>query len=202
MPAAKMRDSRAACRPLAPLRSAHACPPSPSTASTATPSSPTPARVRARASATSWRSSRSARATRAATSGWRRSPTRRPGPAADKPAFWVDGNIHATEVAASAANALFPAHAGHAIRQGRRHHARARHARVLPLPAHQSRRRRMGARRPAEVDPLEHAAVSVRRGGDRGADRRGHRRRRPHPADAHRRSERRVEGASGASRGS
>ena len=25
------------------------------------------------------------------------------GPAADKPAFWVDGNIHATEVAASAA---------------------------------------------------------------------------------------------------
>jgi len=26
------------------------------------------------------------------------------GPAADKPAFWVDGNIHATEVAASAAN--------------------------------------------------------------------------------------------------
>ncbi len=29
---------------------------------------------------------------------------RKTGPAADKPAFWVDGNIHATEVAASAAN--------------------------------------------------------------------------------------------------
>lgn len=29
------------------------------------------------------------------------------GPAADKPAFWVDGNIHATEVAASAANIYF-----------------------------------------------------------------------------------------------
>ncbi len=29
------------------------------------------------------------------------------GPAADKPAFWVDGNIHATEVAASAANLHF-----------------------------------------------------------------------------------------------
>ncbi len=29
------------------------------------------------------------------------------GPAADKPAFWVDGNIHATEVAASAANLYF-----------------------------------------------------------------------------------------------
>jgi murein tripeptide amidase MpaA len=29
------------------------------------------------------------------------------GPAADKPAYWVDGNIHATEVAASAANVYF-----------------------------------------------------------------------------------------------
>ena len=29
------------------------------------------------------------------------------GPAADKPAFWVDGNIHSTEVAASAANLHF-----------------------------------------------------------------------------------------------
>ena len=29
------------------------------------------------------------------------------GPAAEKPAFWVDGNIHATEVAASAANLYF-----------------------------------------------------------------------------------------------
>src|SRR5436190_15375166 len=32
------------------------------------------------------------------------------GPAADKPAFWVDGNIHATEVAASAANLYFLHH--------------------------------------------------------------------------------------------
>ncbi len=29
------------------------------------------------------------------------------GPAAEKPAFWVDGNIHATEVAASAATLYF-----------------------------------------------------------------------------------------------
>ena len=29
------------------------------------------------------------------------------GPAAEKPAFWVDGNIHSTEVAASAANLYF-----------------------------------------------------------------------------------------------
>ena len=29
------------------------------------------------------------------------------GPAQDKPGFWIDGNIHATEVAASAANLYF-----------------------------------------------------------------------------------------------
>src|SRR5262245_1805196 len=29
------------------------------------------------------------------------------GPAAEKPAFWVDGNIHSTEVAASAATLYF-----------------------------------------------------------------------------------------------
>ena len=50
----------------------------------------------------------------------------------------------------------------------------------------------MGARRQAEVDPLEHAAVSVRRGRDRRPHRRGRRRRRAHPADAHRRSQRRC----------
>ena len=83
---------------------------------------------------------------------------------------------------------LLPAHAGHAIRQRRGRDARARHARVLRLSAHQSGRRRMGARRQAEVDPLQHAALSVRRRGHRGPDRRGHRRRRPHPADAHRRT--------------
>ena len=44
--------------------------------------------------------------------------------------------------------------------------------------------------------------VSVRRGGDRGAHRRGHRRRRPHPADAHPRSQRALEGPSASSRGS
>ena len=122
------------------------------------------------------------------------------GPAREKPAFWVDGNIHSTEVAASAAALYFLQHARHAIRPRRRRHACARHARVLRLPAHQSRRRRMGARRPAEMGALEHAAVSVRRGGDRRARRRGHRRRRPHPADAHRGSERPVEGASAGSR--
>ena len=78
----------------------------------------------------------------------------------------------------------------------------ARHARLLRLPAHQSRRRRMGARRQAEVHPLLHAPLSLRRGAARRAHRRGCRRRRAHPADAHSRSERRLEGASRTSRGS
>ena len=120
----------------------------------------------------------------------------RPAPRAEKPAFWVDGNIHSTEVAASVAAPLFPAHARHGVRQGCGRHPRARYARVLHLPADQPRRRRMGARRQAEVGPVEHAPVSVRRGRDRGADRRGHRRRRPHPADAHPRPQRALEGPS------
>ena len=76
------------------------------------------------------------------------------GPAADKPAFWVDGNIHATEVAASTANLLLPRPRAARIRSRRRDHARARHAGVLRLSANQSRRRRMGARRQAEVGAL------------------------------------------------
>ena len=93
-------------------------------------------------------------------------------------------------------HASFPERTRHRLRHGCRGDARARHARVLRLPAHQSRRRRMGARGQAEMGALEHARLSVRRGRHRRAVRRGHRRRRPHPADAHRRSERAVEGAS------
>ena len=89
------------------------------------------------------------------------------GPAADKPAFWVDGNIHATEVAASAANLYFLHTLVTQYGDRSRRHPRARHACVLPLPADQSRRRGMGARRPPEVDPVEHAALSARRGGHR-----------------------------------
>ena len=109
-------------------------------------------------------SSRSARATRAATSGCVTVTNAQTGPADEKPAFWVDGNIHATEVAASAADLYFLHTLVTQYGKRPRRHARARHARVLRLPAHQSRRRRMGARRQAEVDPLEHAAVSARRG--------------------------------------
>ena len=91
---------------------------------------------------------------------------------------------------------VFPAYAGHAIRPGPGHDARARHARLLHLPADQPGRRRMGACRQAEIHPLQHAAVPARRGRHRGPDRRGHRRRRPHPADARARCQRSVEGAS------
>ena len=53
------------------------------------------------------RSSRSAKATRDATS-WSLTVTNTAtGPAHEKPAFWVDGNIHSTEVAASAAALYF-----------------------------------------------------------------------------------------------
>ncbi|MCK7491104.1 MAG: hypothetical protein MZW92_04585 [Comamonadaceae bacterium] len=47
--------------------------------------------------------SRSARATRAATSGWSTLTNTATGADADKPAFWVDGNIHAAELTASTA---------------------------------------------------------------------------------------------------
>ena len=92
---------------------------------------------------------------------------------------------------------VLPRHAGARPRHRSGNHPRARHAGVLRLPADESRRRRMGAGRPAEVGPLEHAAVPVRRGRDRGPDRRGHRRRRPDPADAPAGRERPVEGAPG-----
>ena len=89
--------------------------------------------------------------------------------------------------------ALLPARARHQLRQRRRDHAAARHARGLPLPAPQPRRRRARARRPAAPHPLVDAALSVRRGAGRRPDRRGHRRRRPHPVHAHRRSARHLE---------
>ena len=88
----------------------------------------------------------------------------------EKPAFWVDGNIHSTEVAASAACIYFLQLPARQVRPGPGGNARAGHAHLLPLPAHQSRWRRMGARRQAEVRPLQHAHLSLRRGRHRGPD--------------------------------
>jgi hypothetical protein len=81
----------------------------------------------------------------------------RTGPAAEKPAFWVDGNIHSTEVAASVAALYFLQTLVTQVREGSRRHPRARHRGVLRMSALQPGRRRMGARRQAEVGSLEHA---------------------------------------------
>ena len=104
---------------------------------------------------------RSARATRAATSGSRPSPTSPPARAADKPAFWADGNIHAAELTALDRGAVLPARS--CVTQygsDARHHAPARHPRDLPVPAPQPRRRRARAGRPAAPHPLVDAAAT------------------------------------------
>ena len=68
-----------------------------------------------------------------------------------------------------------------------------RHARVLRLSAPQPGRRGMGARRCAEAHSLEHTALPLRRGTDRGTAPRGRRRRRTRAHDARARRERPVE---------
>ena len=97
----------------------------------------------------------SARATRAATSGWLTLTNTATGADTDKPAFWVDGNIHAAELTASTA-CLYWLHQlvsrlRHATPPG---HAAAGHARGLHRAAPEPRRRRAGAGRPAAPHPL------------------------------------------------
>ena len=129
-----------------------------------------PARASRASTRSSSPSSRSARATRAATSGCVTVTNARDRPGARK-ARVLGRRQHPFDRGRGVGRrAVFPAHARHGLRQRCRRHARARHARVLRLPAHQSRRRRMGARRQAEMGALEHAPLSVRRGGHRGAD--------------------------------
>ena len=83
------------------------CPPSPSTASTATPNSPRSC-TRSRASIRTSCAIESIGKSHEGRDIWVLTVTNAAtGPAAEKPAFWVDGNIHATEVAASAANLYF-----------------------------------------------------------------------------------------------
>jgi hypothetical protein len=65
------------------------------------------------------------------------------------------------------------------------------------VPAAQSRRRRAGAGRPATPHPLVHPAPSVRGRAGRRPDRRGRRRRRPHPVHAHAGPARRVQAVPG-----
>ncbi len=119
------------------------------------------------------------------------------GPAADKPAFWVDGNIHATEVAASARTCTS------CTRWSRGTARDADVTRALDTRAfYVCPRINPDGAEWALADQPKWIRSSTRpyphgRRGRRGPDGRGRRRRRPHPADAHRRSQRRVEGASG-----
>ena len=107
-----------------------------------------------------------------------------------KPAHWVDASIHAVELTGDRRRlpaAAAPRRRLHGGRPGR-HRGRA-DPDVLRRAAGQPRRRRVGARRPAALPALEHAAVAVgRRPPLAGRARRGRRRRRPGPADAHPRS--------------
>ena len=105
-----------------------------------------------------FRSRASARATKAATSGSSPPPRPRRQP---RPTSPRSGST-ATSMRPSSPRPPRAVHYLHTleerIRQGRRHDAPARHACALHLPAHQSRRRRMGSRRQAEVHPLFDAA--------------------------------------------
>ena len=103
-------------------------------------------------------------ATRVATCGWSPSPTRATGAHDTKPAHWVDASIHAVELTGDGRRLLPAAPPRRRARRRRPDGPRgARHAHVLRRAAGQPRRRRVGARRPAPVPPVEHAAVAVAR---------------------------------------
>ena len=118
-------------------------------------------------------------------------------PTTRKPAHWVDAidprrgaDRHRRRLLAAAAPRRRPG------RRRPRRHRGAADAHVLRRAARQPRRRRVGARRSATVPPLQCAAVAVaRRPPLAGCPRRGHRRRRPRPADAHPRPGRGVDAA-------
>jgi hypothetical protein len=109
----------------------------------------------------------------------------------DKPAIWVDANIHATEVAGT----TVALHIAHTLLNG--HGSDARCTRLLDNAAFyrtaaQPGRRCLGAGRSTPLCALWDAGLSVFRTGGRAA-RRGCRRRRAHLADAGPRSQRRLE---------
>ena len=79
----------------------------------------------------------------------------------ERPAFWVDGNIHSVEVAASAACLYFLQYL--LDNYGKDPDVtRALDTRTFYVcPRDQPRRRRMGAGRSAQVRALEHAQLSL-----------------------------------------
>ncbi len=78
----------------------------------------------------------------------------------EKPALWVDGNIHATEVSTSSA-CLYLLKTLVDSFGSNPDVTRAAEPRLLHLSAHQSGRRGVGARRSPQGYPLEHAALPV-----------------------------------------
>ena len=120
------------------------------------------------------------------------------GPARDKPAVWVDANIHATEVTGGAA-ALHLVHtllAGHD--DGRADRPRASRPQLLRGAAAEPRRRRAGAGRRAPLRAVRRAPLAASVRASRPAlVRRG--RGRPHPVDADPGRDRQLEDAPRAS---
>ena len=116
------------------------------------------------------------------------------GAADEKPAFWADGNIHAAELTASTAVLYFLNHAAHRATAATPTITQLLDTRTVYLcPRLNPDGAELGAGRPAAPHPLVDAPLSVRRGAGRRPHRRGHRRRRPHPLHAHRRSARHLE---------
>ena len=107
-----------------------ACPPSPSIASTATPSSPTPSRLREHPQLVTIE----AIGNHEGRDIWVATLTNaKTGPAADKPAFWLDAISTRPRSSASAANPTFGITCH--VRPGCRRHPRARYARVPSVRA-------------------------------------------------------------------
>ena len=115
------------------------------------------------------------------------------GPHDEKPAIWLDGNIHASETTASVALV----HLLHSLVTGYGTDERITRVldtrTVLHRAARQPRRRRARARRGAVHRPLDGARLAAHRPGRRPRPRR-HRPRRPLAPDARARPERHVEG--------
>ena len=110
----------------------------------------------------------------------------------DKPALWVDANIHATEVTGctAALHLIWRLLENHG--RDERVDSRARHPVLLRSTSTQPRWRRNGARGSTSLHPVRRPAVSADRR-TRGVPRRGSRRGREDPHDADPRSPRRVE---------
>ena len=117
----------------------------------------------------------------------------------DKPAFWVDGNIHAAELTASTACLYWlhhlVSHYGGSDEVGRQVTQLLDTRTVYIVPRLNPDGAELALADSAAAHPQRHAALSLRRAACRRPDGGRHRRRRTHAVDAHRRSARRLEEA-------